>query len=290
MGHQVKRLDAFRSQATQWSGRIEGMLSKHWPEATRLVTLTSVTLLKTLQQYGSPAKLACDPDATANLRKFSRGTLSADKIQGLIESARTTAGIPMCPADIDWLREIASETIAALDQWNLSVKRLEQIAREHETISQYADVFGATTLCVVWACVGDPRRYDSSGAFLKALGLNLMEQSSGKRKGELAITKRGPSLVRKHLYFLALRAVQRKELENWYKTFQKVGKSEGKASEHRKMKGLVALMRKLSRSFWFVVQHDLEFDYAKVFPGKPLEKRTARRRRRRSKKPSGRAA
>lgn len=110
---------------------------------------------------------------------------------------------------------------------------------------EYVRVVGAVTLCVIWATVRNPSIYDSSGAFLKALGLNLKELSSGQRKGQLAITKRGSSGT----------------------------------SEHRKMKGLVALMRKLSRSLWHSHNRHEAFDYAKVFPGRPLENRKRRRRR-----------
>ena len=127
--------------------------------------------------------------------------------------------------------------------------------------------------------VGDPRNYDSSGAFLKALGLNLKELSSGKRQGQLAITKRGPGLARKYLFYWSLRASQKPELNKWYLDFQKVGRSSGGSNEHRKMKGLIALTRKLSRSLWYAQKHEEAFDYSKVFPGCPLEKRKRRRRR-----------
>jgi len=86
-------------------------------------------------------------------------------------------------------------------------------------------------------------------------------------------------LVRKCLFFWALRAVQRDKLKLWYADFQKVGRGSRGISEHRKMKGLIALMRKLSRSLWYVHTHQEPFDYAKVFPGRPLEKRNRRRRR-----------
>ena len=135
-------------------------------------------------------------------------------------------------------------------------------------VASYVDAVGAVTLCALWSTVGDPRKYTSSSAFLKALGLNLKELSSGKRNGQLAITKRGPSLARKLLYYWALRAVQTPALKPWYQSFQKVGKSKSNNSEHRKMKGLIAMMRKLCRSLWYVYKHELEFDYTKVFPGK----------------------
>jgi transposase len=58
---------------------------------------------------------------------------------------------------------------------------------------------------VLGATVGTPVDYPNPHSYLKALGLNLKERSSGKHKGQLKITKRGPGEARKYLYFAALR-------------------------------------------------------------------------------------
>lgn len=111
-----------------------------------------------------------------------------------------------------------------------------------------------------------------------------LQESAASIKGNWGSPNATTSLVRKHLYFWALRAIQTPELKGWYADFQKVGwrssdSGQRRSSEHRKMKGLVALMRKLSRSLWFAHTHEEAFDYAKVFPGRRLEKRNRRRRR-----------
>ena len=280
MRHQVQRLHAFKGQVNQWLGRLEGLTAKHWPELSDLLALKSVTFLKIMIHYGSPSRLAADPEGAGNLKKWSRGNLSPNKIQSILKFARSPAGIPMGQSEIDWIGEIAEEVVSALDNIKACEKQLQTIARQHEAINRHVDAVGAVTLCVIWSSVGDPRQYSSSGAFLKALGLNLKELSSGKRQGELAITKRGPGLARKFIFFWALRAVQQPQLRPWYENFQKVGRSNRGSSEHRKMKGLVAMMRKLCRCLWYVYYHDQEFDYGKVFPGKPLQKRKRVRRRR----------
>lgn len=279
MRHQIARLDAFRTQANQWLGRLEGIIAKHWPELTGHLKLSSATLLKICMHYGSPANLVSDPNARAQLRTWGRGQLKFTKIDTVIESARTTNGVPIGGGEIAWLKEIASEAHSALEQFSACEKRLKKIANEHEVMQQFIKEIGAVTLCTIWSTVGDPAKYTSSGAFLKALGLNLKELSSGKRNGQLAITKRGPGLARKLLFYWSLRAIQTKEMRPWYQGFQRVGRSGSGSAEHRKMKGLVAAMRKLCKSLWYVRRHDLAFDYAKVFPGGPLEKRKSRRKR-----------
>jgi transposase len=268
MRHQVLRMDAFRLQATQWTNRLEGLMARHWPEVKELLSLSGKTFLKVLATYGSPAALVADPNAAEQLYRWSCGNLKRKKIDRVLESARTTKGLPVGAAERLWIQEIAGEAMSALSQMEACKKQLEEMASQHAVMKKYAKAVGAVTLCVIWSTVGDPRQYDSSGAFLKALGLNLKELSSGKRLGEVAISKRGPSLTRKWLYFWALRGV-RFELKDWYQDFQQEGKrAKGK---HRKMKGIIALMRKLCRSLWYAMHCDLEFDYQKVFPGKPLK-------------------
>ena len=286
MHHQVARLAAFRGEANRWHGRLEGLLTKHWPELGSLLALSGATLLKICLHYANPAAVASDPNARQQLRSWGRGQLSFDKIDQIIESARTTVGIPIGPGEQLWLQEIAQELQQNLAKIKASEKRLKEIALADQTIAPYVKKIGGPTLCAIWSTVGDPIKYTSGGAFLKGLGLNLKEMSSGKYNGQLKITKRGPSLARKLIYYWALRAIQEPSLKQWYFKFHRVGSSRQSNSEHRKMKGLIAMMRKLCRALWYARRHGLEFDYAKVFPGKPLKTRKPRRQRRKSVSPS----
>lgn len=289
MRHQVARLNAHRTQTNQWLGRLEGLLSKHWPELGRLLQLSSATLLNICSHYASPQQLASDDSVRDQLRSWGRGQLSFTKIDAIIESAGNTDGVPIGRAEMAWLKEIANEVRCCLIEVKACEKQLQQIAEDHESLKPYVKKVGAVTLCTIWSTVGDPRKYSSSGAFLKALGLNLKELSSGKHNGQLRITKRGPSLTRKLLYYWALRAIQEPSLKPWYRDFHRVGQDNSGASEHRKMKGLVAMMRKLCRSLWYVYQHDLPFDYSKVFPGHPLESPAVTGRKRNRQRPRQRS-
>jgi len=78
-----------------------------------------------------------------------------------------------------------------------------------------------------------------------------------------------------------MRAVQRDELKGWYEAFIQVGNGSS-SGEHRKMKGLIAMMRKLCKSLWHVRVHNKDFDYSLVISGMPPRRR--RRRRKAAKK------
>ena len=279
----VARLTSFQKQGNQWLGRLEALLAKHWPEVSGLLALDSATLLNICLHYGSPARLAAEEEshAKAQLRKWGRHKLEHSKIQEVLTSARFTVGVPLAPDEEVWLKEVVSEIQRASREVKISKKALNEHAKSNPTMNRYVKKVGGPTLCVIWATVGDPLQYSSSGAFLKALGLNLKELSSGDRNGHLAITKRGPSLARKALYFWALRAIQKPELKPWYNRFIKVGRGQSDTNKYRKMKGLVAVMRKLARSLWYVRQNDLPFNYADVFPEQSLQKPKKGRTRRR---------
>lgn len=279
----VRRMDAFRTEQVQWLGRLEGLVALHWPELSGLLKLGSVTLLKMLAHYGNPAVLAADPEAAARLSKWGRSKMTSPKIAALIESARTTRGVPVNEGDVLWIKEVAAEALSSQREIQRSEKELRVLAAAEPAMHRNVGTIGAGTLGVIWATVGDPRKYGSSGAFLKALGLNLKELSSGRRQGQLAITKRGPSRARRWIFYWALRGIQRAAVTPWYEEFIRVGNaSESKSSgEHRKMKAVVALMRKQCRGLWHSLVHDEDFDYGKLFPAGERPARISRKRRRR---------
>jgi len=277
MRFDVARYRICVDEKTRWSNRIEAILARHWPELGRIISPSSSTALQIFEHYGSPAQLAADKQATANLRRWSRGALGGTKIRAILKSARTTCGLPMSQAAIDWLGENAREVGRLAKRRNELKESLRKMALNDPAMSPLVDSTGPVTLCAIWSTVGDPGGYDSAGAFIKAIGLNLKESSSGKHQGQLKITKRGPSDARKVLYYWALRTISGGPLKAWYgiRINPKLG------GEKVKMKMIIALMRRLAAGLWHARRHGEAFDEAKVFPGRPLVARSNKRRRRR---------
>ena len=283
---EVKRYDCYLNQHLQWLNRMEGMLTQCWPELTSLLELGSNTVLQICLNYGSPAKLHGDAQNSTNLKSWGRGALSWAKVESIIASAGSTKGVPMEESDVRWLQEIATEALRARTALKAAQEKMQQLALSNPDMQRYVKPIGGVTLCVLWAMVGSPKKYESSGAYIKAIGLNLKELSSGQRKGQLGISKRGPSKARRLIYFWALRATQDTNLSKWYRDFCRVGRKVNSAQEYRKLKGLVALMRKLCASLWHSCKHGEEFQYSLVFPGKPLQVKKPRIRRKPVSQPS----
>lgn len=275
--HQFRRMDCYRTEQVRWLGRLEALLAKHWPELTKHLKLSSPTLLRLLKKYQSPRSLVADPNSAKQLRVWGGVKLTDEKIALVLESARTTCGVPATESESLWISEVASKGLEAYREVQSCKAALEQQMSQDRSMTQYVSAVGASTLGALWSTVGDPRDYDSSGAFLKALGLNLKERSSGRRQGQLAITKRGPSRARRWVFYWSLRAIQRKELRDWYAQFIRVGNATSGKLEYRKMKGVVAMMRKLCRGLWYAMKHEEEFDYNKLLePTLPGAKRRRR--------------
>jgi transposase len=241
----VDWLDGQRRQSMMWLGRIEALLSRHWPEATRLVALTSATLLRCVAKYGGPAGLAADPAGLSNLRRWGRFGLSAAKAEALWQSARATVGVEQGHWDCEQLRRSAEIVLACRKEMRQHRRRLQSLAAAEPVLAAQGQVVGAATACVLWVHLGDPRNYHCGGAYRKAMGLNLVERSSGQYEGKLKLSKRGPSAVRRWLYLAALRWVRREPVRGWYLQQKARRRGEGKPA-------VVGVMRKLASALYQV--------------------------------------
>lgn len=265
MSMEVSWLDTQQSVLQLWLGRLEGLLSRHWPEATRLLALTSGTLLRALAEYGGPAALIADEDAAKKLARWGGTFLKPEKIAAVLESARQTVGVRMDDAAATLIRRCAQQARAAETQIREAKRRLEAFVEQDPRLQAEAQVVGKTTACVLRVSVGDPRDYHCGAAYRKAMGLNLKERSSGKHQGKLKITKRGPSLARRWLYFAALRTIQQAPVRSWYEAKRRQDKDRGNGA-------LVAVMRKLALALHAVATRGEAFSLERLLPGKPWPK------------------
>jgi transposase len=245
MAYWADWLDAQQSIQQLWTGRLESLLARHWPEATRLLDLASVTLLSALAHYGGPAKLAGDPAASARLARWGRRGLESAKVEKFLASASQTVGVPQGSQDLRRMQQYAAMALAAYREIRKAREELERLARDNAVLQRQAKIVGKATACVLWVALGDPRNYPCGEAYRKAMGLNLKERSSGKHQGQLKITKRGPSIVRKWMYFAAMRMSRSPLVRPWFEEKKAKDKGRGKGA-------LIAIARKLALALYSV--------------------------------------
>ena len=258
LAYWVDWMVAQRRVLAMWQGRLEGLLGRHWPEATRVLKLSSVTLLKVLCHYGSPQALAADPEAAERLGRWGGKFLDKAKIEQLLADAHASQGVRPGEWETRRLRDFADQALQARRQGERGQRRLRVLARGHRVLEAQATAVGLPTACVLWVSTGDPRQYYAAAAYRKALGLNLVEHSSGEYQSPLHISKRGSALSRQWLYFAVLRLVQRAGVRSWYEAKKARDPDAAK-------RVLVAVMRKLALALYQVAVHNEAFDVQRLF-------------------------
>ena len=254
----VEWMDAQAHQLTMWLGRIEALLSRHWPEATSVLRVSSATLLRILEVYGGPAVLADDPKAAVRLQQWGGRFLDPAKVQRLLRTAQETAGVRQGLWDRQRLQAYAGQALQVRREVRQGQRRLRQLAAGHAVLQAQGKVIGVPTACVLWSCVGDPRQYSCGAAYRKAMGLNLTERSSGIYQGKLKISKRGHPRPRKWLYFAVLRLVKQAGVAQWYQA------KKGRDGQQAK-RALVGVMRKLVPALYRIAVTGAAFEAGKLF-------------------------
>src|SRR5262249_36896034 len=161
---------------------------RHWPEATRVLKLSSVTLLNMLGHYGSPQAVAADAEAAQRLAKWGGKYLDAGKIARLLAEARPSRGVRAGAWEQRRRQGFARQALQARQPGERGQRRLRVLARGHGVLEAQGRVVGVPTARVLWVHTGDPRPYDAAAAYRKALGLNLVERSRGDYPGALHLS------------------------------------------------------------------------------------------------------
>jgi transposase len=257
----LRILELHEKEVSRNRNRLEALLARYWPGVSSLLALDSASLLELLIEFTGPSQITEQPDeARALLRKVGRHFLVEEKIEAVIESARTNLGVTQLEEEERLVRETTSELRRHQLAARRAKARVEKLVEAEGSVTQgMAQVVGKTTSAVLVAGVGAPTQYGSAAAYVKALGLNLKIRSSGESKGGLHITKRGPGIARYYLYLAVLRLIQHEPVfQAWYaKKLSRIG-------EKQKQIALTALMRKLARALWHVAR-GATFDSSRLF-------------------------
>jgi transposase len=256
-------MDLHQERYLQLVHRLESWLARHWPELPTVLELTSSSLMALLARLGGPADVAAQPKrATRLLLGISHRLIPDDKVAAVIACATTSVGVPLVGLERDALMAIADHAYRAHRAFTTAKTKVDQLAARSPAAA-LAPVVGHTTAGAVFAEVGDANAFSSTRAFLKAMGLNLKEKSSGTIHGQLKITKRGPSRVRQLLWLAVFRWIQTDPIANaWYQ--RKKLRDGGRAS-----RAAVALMRKLAKALYHVGR-GATFDSRKLFDTRRL--------------------
>jgi transposase len=131
-------------------------------------------------------------------------------------------------------------------------------------ISGYGDYLlsikgvGVVSACLFLGDIGDPRRYKRASQIEKLAGYNLVEESSGKKKGEKQISKRGRKTLRYVGYLVANVAIAKnKEIRELYRYKVDVLKK-------NRIKVMVGIAAKMLRIMFAVCKNKEYYNSEKV--------------------------
>jgi transposase len=182
--------------------------------------------------------------------KRAGGSSGRAKAAELLAAARRSIGESGVPdearLDIRQLVQEYERLQALLDGLEQRVKDLLGQLPQTE-ILQSIPGFGIVATAAVLGLAGDLRQYAHGRQLLRRAGLNLAQCKSGKYQGQIKLSKRGDSALRKHLFLGVVGLVQKNpEFKRWH--------AENQAKGMKKMASIYKLIGKLARIMVGMIQ------------------------------------
>lgn len=234
---------------TQVKGRIGNWLDRYFPEYMEVFKdWDGKSSLMTMREFPLPAEIVAR-GARGVLQHWKtevkRG-VGIRRAEKLLATAATSIGLT------EGATGARIELKALLQQFDLFSEQLETIMVEVlkilEKIPGTAQMLtvpsvGVVTVAGFLAEVGDLHKYDHGQQIIRLAGLNLRENSSGKRKGKTGISKRGRSRLRALLFRAVMPMVAKNE------QFKALHKHYTTRSQNplKKKQSIIALCGKLIR-------------------------------------------
>jgi transposase len=210
-----------------------------------------------LKRYTTPERIGalCKRALAKEMWKRSRGWFGILDAESLISLARETVGIK------EGLAGISMDIRHILMQLEAEEQFIAEIEAEMEAtltrITYSARLLSIKGLGIVSVAgligeVGDFSKFSTRSEIMKLAGLDLYEISSGNRKGQRRISKRGRSLLRKILFYAAIQMIRKNGIMYDY-----YARLTGRGME--RMRALIAVSRKLLRIIHAIVRDNKDY-------------------------------
>jgi transposase len=234
---------------TQAKSRIGNWFDRFFPEyASVFKDWDGKVSLMTMRAFPLPADIVAKGarDVLAHWRTEVKRGIGIKRAEALYAAAVASIGLT------EGVVAARMELSTLLGQFDLFNEQLEAIMAKVmeilENIPGTAEMLtipgiGVLTVAGFRAEVGDLNHYDHGQQIIRLAGLNLMENSSGIRKGQTGITKRGRSRLRAILFRAIMPMVAKnKEFQALHRYF-----TTRRQNPLKKKQSLIALCGKLIR-------------------------------------------
>lgn len=206
-----RRRQQLVKQQSQCRNRLHRHVDEVFPELRRVFSkLLCATGLALLAELCTPEEVLATPEAELEvlLRRASRGQLGLERAKTLRAVAERSVGSRDA---LSSHRLAIRQTVTDLSHLRSQLREIEQEMERQLMQVPYArrllsvPKLGVVTAATLLGELGDLRDFDRAAKLIKMAGLDLVEHSSGKRKGRRHISRRGRAYARQMLYLAALR-------------------------------------------------------------------------------------
>lgn len=228
---------------------------------------TSKRSLATLKEFPSPQEidlLSVSEVITAWRKHMKRaaGSTGTQKAAQLIATAKQSIG------DTTALLEAKQDLKRLLEEFERIVEVLDTIEKDIEILlsgipmAKQLRSIGLGFICIaaILSGTGDLRQYAHGRQLLRKAGLNLAESTSGKRKGQIVLSKRGDATLRKYLYLATLQLIGNNPV------FRQLHEYNVQIKQMKKQQSLFKVLGKLARIIIGLVARGEDFSPERVVP------------------------
>jgi transposase len=257
------------THSVRLQNRIIRWLDIRFPEYTSVFKdWTCKRSLATLKQFSSPLdleSLSVSEVITGWREHMQRagGSTGMEKAAQLIAQAKRSVG------DTTALGEAKQDLERLLEEYERIVEILEKM--EHEVGALLGEIpmaeqlrsvkgLGPIFIAAILSGAGDLKQYVHGSQLLRKAGLNLAESMSGKRKGQIVLSKRGDATLRKYMYLATITLVGTNPV------FRQLHENNVQVKKMKKQQSIFKLLGKLARILIGIVQGGETFSPEKASP------------------------
>ncbi|MEK4013673.1 IS110 family transposase [Peribacillus sp. FSL M8-0224] len=255
----VKRLVSTINQLNRWVDIV-------FPELRQVFKdITAKGAIATLRLFPSPMELrSLKPhDVVSGWKSIMKRQPGLKKAQLLLQLARKSVGTKQA------LEAYKFHLEQLLEEYDLAVLQLERVEQEVKDVltqipfaKKLLAIKGISeiSLAGILGEAGDLSGFSHGNSLLRHAGLHLAEASSGKWKGQIVISKRGRSRLRRFLYLATMSLVMNNT------EFRAIHSHNVKVKKMKKMKSIMKLVGKLARILVGIARRNESYCADKVQP------------------------
>ncbi|MGY3316453.1 transposase [Peribacillus simplex] len=259
----VKRLVMSINQVNRWVDVVFPELRQVFKDVTCKGAIATLRLFPTPDEISSLETL----DVMRGWKSLMKRQPGPKKAQLLINLAKSSIGTGQA------LDAYKLHLEQLLEEYDLAVKQLERVEQQVKEVL-YKIPFAKKLLMIkgiseislagILGESGDLSGFSHGNSLLRHAGLHLAEASSGKWKGQIVISKRGRSRLRRFLYLATMSLVMNNP------EFKAVHSHNVKVKKIKKMKSIMKLIGKLARIFVGIARRNESYCPNKVQVSIPL--------------------